>query len=82
VCQGLADLPPRICYELCFGASFREDAEKRRGHLANVEKLEIYVCLACVFCMASCHEMIMEDTLLARGFKSPRKIDALLTGGN
>ena len=27
--RGLADLPPRICYELCFGETFREDPEKR-----------------------------------------------------
>lgn len=76
VCQGLADLPPRICYELCFGASYREDAEKRRGHLANVEKPEFCACLALFglfFCVASCHEMIMEDAVLARGFKSQKK---------
>eukprot|EP00435_Cladocopium_sp_Y103_P043661 s758_g12.t1 len=36
-CMGLADLPPRICYELCFGASFREDPEKRLTTM-----LEIY----------------------------------------
>lgn len=49
MCQGLADLPPRICYELCFGASFREDAEKRRGHLVNVKKLENCVCFGLFF---------------------------------
>ncbi|CAK9034819.1 unnamed protein product [Durusdinium trenchii] len=36
-CMGLADLPPRICYELCFGETFREDPEKR---LTTI--LEIY----------------------------------------
>ncbi|OLQ13156.1 hypothetical protein AK812_SmicGene2849 [Symbiodinium microadriaticum] len=28
-CMGLAHLPPRLCYELCFGKEYRQSAEKR-----------------------------------------------------
>jgi len=39
--MGLADLPPRICYELCFGTSFREDAEKRLTTMLDIYEKKI-----------------------------------------
>ncbi|CAJ1422196.1 unnamed protein product [Effrenium voratum] len=35
-CMGLASLPPRLCYELCFGDAFRQDAEKRLTTILEV----------------------------------------------
>eukprot|EP00434_Breviolum_minutum_P018605 symbB.v1.2.016413.t1/scaffold1249.1/size128929/7 len=40
-CMGLADLPPRICYELCFGETFREDAEKRLTTMLEIYEKKI-----------------------------------------
>eukprot|EP00913_Durusdinium_trenchii_P023882 g22427.t1 len=45
-CMGLADLPPRICYELCFGETFREDPEKRLTTILEIYDFRLHLGLA------------------------------------
>ncbi|CAE7804313.1 Lonrf3 [Symbiodinium sp. CCMP2592] len=40
-CMGLAHLPPRLCYELCFGKEYRQSAEKRLQAVLDIYEKQI-----------------------------------------